>query len=211
MPRSFFFHNDDLRLTEKLRAVHWGLVLLVAMVCGIGVALLYSAGGRNWQPWAWPQMIRAGVGILLMLGFAMIDVRWWLRLAYPLYFTMLALLVVVEIIGHIGMGAQRWLNLGFFVIQPSEMMKITMILALARYFHGLPGEDIGRIRSLVPPALMAVFPIGMVLMQPNLGTAALLGFNAMALFFVAGVRKWKFFALFCRRRGQSTDRMAFSA
>jgi rod shape determining protein RodA len=194
MSRSFS-QSDTLSVGEKILAINWGLVLLIALVSGIGIAMLYSAGGKNWQPWAWPQLVRLAMGLGMMLALALIDVRWWLRLAYPLYVAMLALLVVVEVKGHIGMGAQRWINLGFFVLQPSELMKITLILALARYFHSLPAEDIGRIRSLIIPALMALLPIGLVLMQPNLGTALLLGGVTGALFFVAGVRKWKFAAL----------------
>jgi len=200
MSRSFS-HSDELSFGEKIRAINWGLVLLVATVSGIGIAMLYSAGGKDWQPWAMPQLIRLGAGLVVMLALAMVDARWWMRLAYPLYFLMLGLLVVVEVKGHIGMGAQRWINLGFFVLQPSELMKITLILALARYFHSLPAEEIGKIRSLILPALMALAPIGLVLMQPNLGTALLLAGVTGTLFFVAGVRKWKFAALFATGGG----------
>lgn len=191
-----FFHTDELSLGEKIFAINWGLVLLILIVSSIGIALLYSAGGKEWQPWAGPQLLRGGVGIVLMLGLALIDVRWWLRLAYPLYFVTLVLLVFVEISGHIGMGAQRWIHLGFFVIQPSELTKITLILALARYFHALPIEDIGHFRALLPAVAMTLAPIALVLVQPNLGTAALLGLVATAMFFVAGVRKWKFATVF---------------
>lgn len=200
MSRSFSQH-DTLSLGDKILAINWGLVLLVAAVSGIGIAMLYSAGGKDWQPWAWPQLIRLSVGLGVMLVLALVDVRWWLRLAYPFYAVVLALLVVVEVKGHIGMGAQRWINLGFFVLQPSELMKISLILALARYFHSLPLEDIGRIRSLIIPALIALMPIGLVLMQPNLGTALLLAGVTGTLFFVAGVRKWKFAALLAATGG----------
>lgn len=193
MSRSFS-HSDELSLTDKIRAINWGLVGLLLAVAGIGIILLYSAGGAAWRPWAWPQLVRLGIGAALMLMLAFVNVRWWLRLAYPLYFAVLALLAGVEIVGHIGMGAQRWIHLGVFVVQPSELMKIALILALARYFHGLPNEDIGRITPLLPPAIMTLTPIGLVLLQPNLGTAALLGLAAMAMFFAAGVRKWKFAA-----------------
>jgi rod shape determining protein RodA len=191
MSRSFS-HSDTLRFSDKIIALNWGLVLLIAVVSGVGIAMLYSAGGKNWQPWAWPQLMRLGIGLCAMLVVAMVDARWWLRLAYPLYAIMLMLLVVVEVKGHIGMGAQRWINFGGFVVQPSELTKITLILALARYFHGLPPEDIGRIRSLIIPVLMAALPIILVLMQPNLGTALLLAGVTGAMFWVAGVRKWKF-------------------
>jgi rod shape determining protein RodA len=183
---------DHLSLFDKLRLVNWGLVLLIALIGTIGVALLYSAGGKSWEPWAGPQLIRFVGGLGVMLGLALVDIRFWLRWAYPLYGFMFLLLIVVEIMGHVGMGAQRWINLGFFVLQPSELMKITLVLALARYFHGLDLDEIGRPAMLVPPILMVFLPVGLVLMQPNLGTATLLMLASAAMFFVGGVRWWKF-------------------
>jgi rod shape determining protein RodA len=109
-----------------------------------------------------------------------------------MYGVMLFLLVVVEIMGHIGMGAQRWINLGFFVIQPSELMKITLVLALAKYFHSLSLEDISHPIKLVAPIAMVLVPVGLVLLQPNLGTAMLLILASGAVFFAGGVRWWKF-------------------
>jgi rod shape determining protein RodA len=127
-----------------------------------------------------------------MLVIALTDIRWWLHFAYPIYGFMLFLLVVVEIMGHIGMGAQRWINLGIIVIQPSELMKIALVLALAKYFHGLSLEDIGQPIKLVLPAAMVALPVGFVLLQPNLGTAMLLTLASGAVFFTSGVRWWKF-------------------
>ena len=112
-----------------------------------------------------------------MMAIALTDVRVWLQYAYPMYGVMLFLLVVVEVMGHIGMGAQRWINLGFFVIQPSELMKITLVLALAKYFHSLSLEDIGHPIKLVAPLAMVLAPVGLVLLQPNLGTALLSDFG----------------------------------
>jgi rod shape determining protein RodA len=105
---------------------------------------------------------------------------------------MLFLLVVVEVMGHIGMGAQRWISFGFFVLQPSELMKIALVLALAKYFNGLSLEDIGHPIKLVAPILMVLAPVGLVLLQPNLGTAMLLMLASGAMFFTGGVRWWKF-------------------
>lgn len=183
---------DRLGLFDKLRFVNWGLVALIMSICLIGIAMQYSSGGNNWRPWALPQLVRFGAGFLLMLALALVDMRFWMRNAYPLYGFMMLLLVAVELMGHIGMGAQRWINLGFFVLQPSELMKIALILALAKYFHGLDPDDIGRPLVLVPPAIMVAAPAGLVLLQPNLGTATILSLVGASLFFVAGVRWWKF-------------------
>jgi rod shape determining protein RodA len=181
-----------LSLGEKLRHMNWGLVLLIVVIGLIGVGLLYSAGGKSWQPWAGAQLSRFGIGLVVMLVIAVIDIRVWWRIAYPLYGVMLFLLVVVEVMGHIGMGAQRWINLGFFVLQPSELMKVALVLALAKYFHGMSYEDIGQPIKLVAPISMVLAPVGLVLLQPNLGTATLLLMASGAVFFTSGVRWWKF-------------------
>ena len=182
-----------LTLTDKVRMINWGLVLLVCLISGVGVAMLYSAAGGRWEPWALRQAIRFAPAFWIMLFIAMVDVRVWLRFAYAIYTVMLVLLLAVEVMGQIGMGAQRWIDLGFFVLQPSELMKPALVLALARYFHGLTLEQIGRPLVLVPPLGLVFLPVGLVLLQPNLGTALLLIAGSGAIFFSSGVRLWKFF------------------
>ncbi len=184
--------SAPLTLSDKLRELNWGMVALIVLISLSGILLLYSAGGKSWQPWAWPQLARFCVGLCLMIALALTDIRVWMRLAYPIYAAVLALLIAVEVMGHIGMGAQRWINFGFVVIQPSELMKIALVLSLAKYFHTLSMEDIGHPLKLLPPLLMVVLPVGLVLMQPNLGTALLLTLAGGAIFFAAGVRWWKF-------------------
>lgn len=188
-------HNhggQQFTLGMKIRMISWGLVLLVCTISGIGIAMLYSAAGGQWDPWAKSQLVRAVPGVVLMLGIALVDVRVWMRAAYFIYAAVFALLVAVEIMGHIGMGAQRWINLGFFVLQPSELMKPALVLALARYFHGVNLEQIGRPIVLIPPLILVFAPVGLVLLQPNLGTSLLLIMGSGAIFFAAGVRIWKF-------------------
>lgn len=188
--------TDHMSVIDKFRHLNWGLVALIVTIGTIGIILLYSAGGRHWQPWAGAQLSRFAVGLILMLVIAVTDIRIWLQIAYPFYGLMLFLLVVVEVMGHIGMGAQRWINFGFFVLQPSELMKIALVLALARYFNGLSLEDIGHPLKLVAPILMVLSPVGLVLLQPNLGTALLLMLASGAMFFAGGVRWWKFLIVF---------------
>lgn len=184
--------SDHLSLPDKLRELNWGMVALIVMIGMTGIVLLYSAGGKSWSPWAGPQLARFAVGLCLMLALALTDIRIWLQFAYPLYGIVLLMLVVVEIIGHTGMGAQRWINFGFIVIQPSELMKIALVLSLAKYFHCLSLEDIGQPHKLLVPLAMVGAPVVLVLMQPNLGTAMLLTLASGAIFFAAGVRWWKF-------------------
>ncbi len=182
----------QLTLGTKFRLINWGLVLLVAVITSVGVALLYSAAGGHWKPWAQPQLVRAVPGFVLMLTIALIDVRHLMKSAYVIFFMVLCLLVAVEMMGRIGMGAQRWIDLGFFQLQPSELMKPALTLALARYFHGITLDQIGRPLLLIPPLLLVFTPVAFVLLQPNLGTSLLLIMGSGAVFFAAGVRIWKF-------------------
>ncbi|HEX9464477.1 MAG TPA: rod shape-determining protein RodA [Alphaproteobacteria bacterium] len=181
---------------DKLRQVNAGLIVLIAIVSSIGFVTLYSAAGGSWDPWASRQMIRFGVGILLMLAVAVIEQRFWFRIAYALYFGAFVLLVAVDVAGAIGMGAQRWLDVGGIIqIQPSELMKIALILTLARYFHGLTIEQIGNPLYLLWPTFLVMAPAGLVAKQPDLGSAILLVLMGAVVFFLAGVRVWKFLVI----------------
>ncbi|MBT6138039.1 MAG: rod shape-determining protein RodA [Rhodospirillaceae bacterium] len=171
------------------------MVLLITAIAGIGFAMLYSAANGNWSPWAYRQAIRFAGGAVLMIGLALVDLRFLMRWAYAGYLTAFALLVAVEIAGEIGMGAQRWVDFGFFQLQPSEVMKLALVLALARYFHGLTHEEIGRPHYLLIPLAMIGAPVVLVLRQPDLGTAGMMLMGAGAIFWVAGVRFWKFATL----------------
>ena len=184
--------DDHLTLGEKLAQISWSLVLLITLVASVGFAMLYSAANGNLDPWASRQMVRFGAGMGLLLVCALIDIRIWMRFAYVLYGLTLMLLVAVEFFGFVGMGAQRWIDLGFMQLQPSEVMKVCLVLALARYFHGATLEDTGRILHLVLPLLLVLAPVGLVLLQPNLGTSLTLLAVSGALFFLSGVRLWKF-------------------
>ncbi len=182
----------EMTVVEKIGQISWVLVTLVCLVAGIGFAMLYSAADGSFEPWAQRQMIRFCVGLWALFTIALVDIRLWLRWAYVIYAVSVALLVGVEVMGTIGMGAQRWIDLGVFQLQPSELTKISLVLALARYFHGLTVEDVRRVTVLLPPLAMVALPVALVLKQPDLGTAVLMVAGAGAIFFLAGVRLWKF-------------------
>lgn len=184
--------SGEMTILQKLGQVNWGLILLIATTASVGFAALYSAAGGSYEPWAGRQMIRFCVGLVLMLSVAIIDLRLWYRYAYTIYAIAFVLLVAVEIAGSIGMGAQRWLDVGIIQLQPSELMKIALVLVLARYFHGLTYEDTGRPHYLIWPAILALLPAALVAKQPDLGSAILLTATGGAIFFLAGVRIWKF-------------------
>ncbi len=179
-------------LGQKLAQLDWPLVILLCAIAAVGVAMLYSAGNGSWEPWSIRQTARFGVALALMLAVALVDIRFWMRHAYKIYAVALALLVIVEVAGASSMGAQRWIDVGFFTLQPSEAMKIALVLGLARYFHGATVEDVRRFRVLVAPVLMIAAPAALVQNQPDLGTAVMLVMGGAAILFVVGVRLWKF-------------------
>ena len=179
----------------RIGSLHWGLILAVTAVAGVGFALLYSAAGGDFQPWADKQMIRFAIGLALMVAVALIHLRFWMRLAYPLYVVVFLLLVAVMLFGKTALGAARWLDLGVIQLQPSELMKVALVLALARYFHRAEFDRIGRPWTLIVPAALVFAPAILVMRQPDLGTAVVLIAVGGAIFFLAGVRIWKFAVL----------------
>jgi rod shape determining protein RodA len=184
----------ELRLWQRIRGVSWGLVLLICAAACFGIAVLYSAADGNMEPWAAKQTMRFAIALILMLGAALVDMRRWFHAAYWVYAIVLALVVAVDLRGFVGMGAQRWIDLGMIQLQPSELMNVAVVLALARYFHSLSDEDVGRIRYLILPASMVIVPAALVLKQPDLGTAIVLLMGGTVLVFIAGVRL-RFFLL----------------
>lgn len=192
MGLSFDIHTDQ-KLSQKFFYLNWGLIALISTIATIGFMALYSAAAGNFDPWASRQIVRFIIGFILMVGIAMVDIRFWYRIAYPAYIGGFALLIIVEFMGQIGMGAQRWIDLGFVQIQPSELMKIALVMAMARYFHSATSDDIRRLSFLIVPALMMVLPIGLVLLQPNLGTATIMAVDGAAMMFIAGAPLWIYF------------------
>lgn len=184
--------STGLNLGQRILHLNWGLVVLITAIAGVGFLSLYSAAGGSLNPWASRQMVRFAVCLAGMLVIALIDIRFWHRLAYPVYALGFMMLLGVEVAGQIGMGAQRWINLGFIQLQPSELMKIAVLMALARYFHATPPEEARRLLFLIPPALMIAAPVGLVMLQPDLGTALMIGLAGAGVLFIAGAPLWLF-------------------
>lgn len=180
----------ELRLAGKLRQLNWSVVTLVTVISTIGFALLYSVAGGSFEPWASRQIARFGIGFVLLLLIALIHVRVWYRLAYPIYGASLLLLLATEFAGRMGKGAERWIEIGPLQLQPSELMKIALILALSRFLHGVLLDDVSRLSRLLPALLLVLVPAGLVLVQPNLGTATILIASGFGLIFLAGL-SWK--------------------
>jgi rod shape determining protein RodA len=187
---SFASAARELRFAGKFRALNWSVVALVTVICCIGFALLYSVAGGSLEPWAGRQIARFGVGIVLLLVVATVHIRTWYQLAYPIYGATLLLLIATEFLGRMGKGAERWIDIGPLQLQPSELMKLALILALSRFLHGVLLDDVSRPTRLLPALLLILLPAGLVLMQPNLGTATILIVGGCGLIFLAGL-SWK--------------------
>jgi rod shape determining protein RodA len=181
--------NSQARLSfkEKFANLNVLLISLVTLLVGLGFLMLYDAGNGSFYPWAQPQILRFILGMVLMLGVALTPIQIWLKSAYALYAIAFILLCLVEIFGHVGMGAQRWLDLYIFKLQPSELMRLTLILALACYFHRSNPEELKKPSFLISPVLMILAPAAVVTKQPDLGTALLLISVGAGLLFVVGV------------------------
>jgi rod shape determining protein RodA len=189
--RPYAATRRTLSVGEKLLEVNWGLVLLIAVIACVGFAMLYSVAGGNFDPWANKQMLRFVIGLVLLVTVALVDIRVWMSLAYPAYGLALLLLIATTIVGHVGgLGAQRWIEFGPLQLQPSELMKISLVLALARYLHGLSVEEVSSPLRLPIPLAMIGVPAVLVLMQPNLGTAMILVADGSSLLFLAGLSWW---------------------
>jgi rod shape determining protein RodA len=177
---------------EKLWQIPWIFVLMLCAVGGVGYVALYSAGGGGAEPYAQRHAIRFGFGLVLMLSIALVDIRLIARYAWVGYAGGIGLLVMVALHGQVGGGAQRWLDLGGFQLQPSELMKILLVVALAAWFQKASWERMGNPIFLIPPILAVLLPAALILKQPNLGTALITMMVGGAVFFAAGVRLWKF-------------------
>lgn len=187
--------DRGLGLLSKFWQVPWIFVVLVSMIAAVGYVALYSAGGGSAEPYAAKHAIRFGFGLVMMISIAMIDIKLIAKLSWLGYLGGIALLVLVLLHGNVGKGAQRWIDIGPLQLQPSELMKIMLVLGLAAWFHRASWERVGNPLFLIPAGIMILVPVGLILKQPNLGTALITGVVGTAVLWAAGVRWWKFAAL----------------
>ncbi|KQZ19018.1 rod shape-determining protein RodA [Caulobacter sp. Root1472] len=171
----------------KFTEIDWTLCVVLALIAGAGALMLFSIAGGSWEPWADKHLLRFGIYFILMIGLALVDLRVWFSLAYPIYGVGLLLLVAVALVGDSSLGAQRWLAVGPVRFQPSEIMKIGVVLALARYYHGLSADSARLSWKLLIPAALIGAPVLLVAHQPDLGTAMLIALPGLAVMVLAGL------------------------
>jgi len=177
----------------KMLHLNWPLVVLLMAVAGVGFLMLYSVAGGALSPWAEPQMKRFALGFAIMLMVAMVPIWFWRNMSLLAYLISVALLIAVALFGIEGKGAQRWIDIGFMRLQPSELVKITLVMLLAAYYDWLPMSRVSRPVWVALPVAMILFPVALVLRQPDLGTSILLLAAGGVMMFIAGVH-WAYFA-----------------
>jgi rod shape determining protein RodA len=178
---------------EKLLFVNYFLLILLILIFSIGLALLYSAAGGSMEPWASKQLIRFIFSILLFFIVSLVSIKFWLGASYYIYFISLLLLISVNFFGNTGMGAQRWINFGLFNLQPSELIKFTIILALARYFHAEKDLNLwASIKNFIIPIILILLPAYIIFLQPDLGSSLILIIASLTILFVIGLSIWFF-------------------
>lgn len=181
-------------ITAKLWQVNWPVIAVTGLIAAIGCAALYSVGGGSFQPWAERHAMRFIVATATLLAMAMVRVQVWLRAAYVVYALALIALALVPVIGVDALGARRWLAFGGMTFQPSELMKIALVVALARYYQWLPVPLVSKPVWVAVPLLLILVPVVLTLRQPDLGTALLFSAAGLTLMFLAGVSFLYFFA-----------------
>ncbi|MNH48847.1 Rod shape-determining protein RodA [compost metagenome] len=183
------------RISSKLAELDWRVIGLLCVLAGIGTAMLYSIAGGSWSPWAWKHLLRFGVLLVFMIGLAMVHPKWWFHAAYPVYGLLLFMVLLIEFtpMGYVAGGAKNWLNLGFIRIQPAEFVKIGLVLALARWYHGHTAQDARWSWKLIFPLGMIGVPFLLVAKQPDLGSAMVIGLTGAAVMFMAGL-SWRVIA-----------------
>lgn len=192
MSRMFGPRRLETSWLSRLVSLNWFIIACLMLIAGTGVAMLYSVAGGEFKPWAYAHVIRFIPAFILMLILAITDIRIWMALAYPAYVIGLALLIAVDVIGISGMGGQRWLDLGLLRVQPSELMKIAVVMAIARYFHSRDYYRSRALKSLLIPVILLMVPMVIVMRQPDLGTALMIFAGGISIIFLAGARTWIF-------------------
>ena len=183
-------------MINKLYNFNWLFIFLVIILANIGFIALYSAAGSSLDPWAKKQIIRFVFGLILVFIISFINIRYWKKYAYHIFILSFLLIIGVEFFGDQRYGAQRWINIFGINIQPSELIKVTLILALSKFYSEIRYDHIGYIRNLFIPFLLIIIPFIFIILQPDLGTALMFFILGIFIMFIAGVRIWKFILSF---------------
>ncbi|MBR1380510.1 MAG: rod shape-determining protein RodA [Alphaproteobacteria bacterium] len=177
--------------SEKMNLFSWGMFIPMGIVLTLSIVVLYSAGGGAWRPFALSQLTKILIGTVVFFLVSFSNIKTWIKSAYTIYAIALILIILVTFVGHTGMGAQRWLNIGFVHVQPSEFIKIALVLALARYFAWMNSVELTQFKNYIAPIFMLLVPFGLIVAQPDLGTAISCALITIGMFYIVGAnKKW---------------------
>ena len=174
-------------IPQSLTQFPWRVLALLLAIAGFGTLVLYSSAGGSIFPWAANQAVRFCIFTVMALVLSRIPVEVFARYTFPAYGAILVALVLVELIGGVRGGSQRWINLGFMQLQPSEFMKPVIVLTVARFYALLPVGEIRRWNAIWPALVLIGLPWALVLVQPDLGTATMIAAGGVAVMFLAGL------------------------
>ncbi len=189
-PRSI---QSSLSFRDKLISIDYVLVFSILTLGVVSMFAMYSTDGGQFKYHTESHILRFIVFFVMFIILSFVQIRFWHSTSYLIYTSFLILLLAVKYFGLTSSGSQRWLNLYFMNLQPSELMKIGLILFLSKYYHRIPIESINKLRFLFLPIFVLIFPVLLVIMQPDLGTSLLIAAGGLVVAWLAGVRV-KFFA-----------------
>ena len=176
-----------MNINNILSRINWFFIIILILISSIGIALLYSIAGGSWEPWASNQIIRISIGLLVLILVSFVHVRVWYRYANYFYLFSIFLILITLFFGKEVSGATRWINLYFFSFQPAELVKIFILLALAKYFHSIKLQSHDIKQRIFVPLLILLIPVFFVFKQPDLGTALIIFFSGVIVLFLSGV------------------------
>lgn len=170
-----------------LAQLPWRIIGLVVAIGMFGLVVLYSAASGSMTPWAFNQGLRFFVFLAMAIGLSRVPESFWALGAFPMYIVIVVMLVGVELLGAVAGGSQRWLDLGFIRLQPSELMKPVIVMAMARFYEILPAGEIRKFGAIWPACVLIGIPAGLVMLQPDLGTALMITAGGVTVMFLAGI------------------------
>ncbi|MBK8374742.1 rod shape-determining protein RodA [Sphingorhabdus sp.] len=174
-------------IPAPIASLPWKIILVLSALACFGATVLFSAAGGSFQPWAGKHLMRFCIFLAMAIVMSRFPLTFWKRVTFPVYGVLFVLLLIVEFVGFVGGGSQRWVNLGFMTLQPSELMKPAVVLALAWYYDQLPPAQVSNYKALFPPLLIMGLPWFFVAAQPDLGTSIAILFGGIVVAFVAGL------------------------
>jgi len=182
------YYKKNMSFFEKVMSLDYQLIFLILLLAAISFCVMYSIDGGKIEYYTKNHILRFAIFFILFIFLSFTRIVLWHRSAYLIYFIFLLLLFAVEISGVTSSGSTRWLNLYVINIQPSELIKIGLILFLARYYQRIPVHKVNNIKYLFQPIIALVIPMILIIRQPDLGTALLLGAGSLCVIFLAGLR-----------------------